>query len=237
MEKIKQLFVLTGFSEKEKNELGFNRLTKLMLELSAGCLVLLIMRCWRTHNISYVFLTWNLFLAWVPVIIAKYFISDTPFRKNKFTALFAIGAWLAFLPNAPYLLTDLFHLHKSPIVPQWYDLILILSFALTGMVLFYLSFLEFEKKVYPELPHKFVRWIRMLIFIAVGYGLYLGRYLRYNSWDIISDPADLVKGMFNSVFSQNMVKETLGVTFFFAVFLYFGYKLFFLITDRKITRE
>lgn len=237
MEKLKSLCTMTGFSEKEKNAIGSSRSLKLLLELSAGCIILLILRCIKAQSFNYVFLVWNLFLAWVPAVIARYFIDEAPRGKKMWPSLIAAGAWLMFLPNAPYILTDLFHLHKSQAVPRWFDLILILSFALTGMVLFYLSFLEVERKLGPLLPQKAVRWARMLAFVAVGYGLYLGRYLRFNSWDVLSAPGQLARSMFRSIFSENMAQETLGITFFFAVFLYFGYKLFFLFTDPKILRQ
>lgn len=237
MEAIKKIVNLTGFSHKEKNRLSSERVIKLLFELSMACLALLIIRVWKTGGFGYVFLVWNLFLAWVPFLVSKYMLDKFSWKSRLLLNLFAIAVWMAFLPNAPYILTDLFHLHQSAKIPQWFDLILILSYALTGMILFYISFLEFEQKVYPALPYKYIRWIRMLLFLAVGYGLYLGRFLRFNSWNVLSAPGELFRGIYHSVFSQNMVKETLSITLFFSVFLYFGYKLFFLFTDHKITQS
>jgi uncharacterized membrane protein len=164
-------------------------------------------------------------------------LDDSPLKENRLKNFVAASMWLAFLPNAPYILTDLFHLHAGTKVPMRFDLIVILSFALTGMILFYLSFLQFEKKLYPSLPYKFVRWVRVGIFLSVGYGIYLGRFLRFNSWDILSAPDELFRSMYRSVFYSENVKETLAITFFFSVFLYFGYKLFFLFADHKILSQ
>lgn len=237
MESVKKIISITGFNQSEKNKLSSERAVKLMFELSIACLFLLIIRVWRTGGFGYVFLVWNLFLAWIPFLVSKYMLGNFSWKHKLLGNLFSIFIWVAFLPNAPYILTDLFHLHETQKIPLWYDLILILSYAFTGMLLFYISFLEFESKVYPALPYKYVRWVRVLLFLAVGYGLYLGRYLRFNSWNVLSAPDELFRGIYNSVFSQNMMKETLSITVFFAVFLYFGYKIFFLFTDPKIVQS
>lgn len=233
----RNLFGITAFSDKNKTEEGKSRSIKLMLELTAGCVALLAVRFYRTESPGYIFLVWNLFLAWVPFFMMRFFVGEITDKKTLLQNVLPLLTWLAFLPNAPYILTDLFHLRKSAAVPQWFDLILILSFALTGMVLLYLSFLEFEKKIALLVSTAQMKWLRISVFLAVGYGLYLGRYLRYNSWDIISEPGHLFRGIYNSLFSQDMIRETLGVTFFFAVFLYFGYKLFFLLADHRIVKK
>ncbi len=232
---LRNIFGVTTFAERENTHTLQGSGLKLMLELTAGCVILLIIRCIRTESPTYIFLLWNLFLAWIPYLTTRYFMQEHNGKKiilaqNVFAALI----WLAFLPNAPYILTDLFHLHKARLVPMWFDLIMILSFALTGMVLFFLSFLEFEKKIFPSLPKRLLALIRVAIFIAIGYGLYLGRFMRFNSWDIVYEPGHLMRGVYSSIFSADKVEETLGITFFFAVFLYFGYKLFYLVVDRKI---
>lgn len=237
MKTLKQFFDITDFSEREKSIFSSDRVVKLLFEMTICCLALIVIRVWRTHSFGYLFLVWNLFLAWVPFLITKYALDNIPGKKGIIKNLIPLMAWLAFLPNAPYILTDLFHLHPTHKIPMWFDLILILSFALTGMLLFYLSFLEFEKKIYPHLKYKYARWLRMILFLSVGYGLYLGRYLRFNSWDVLSSPGDLVRGMYHSIFSSGMMKETIGVTVFFGTFLYFGYKIFFLFTDHKIIKQ
>jgi uncharacterized membrane protein len=234
MKKLFNLLDITGFSEKEKSSFTSERTIKLLMELSIGCLALIVIRVWRTHGFGYLFLIWNLFLAWVPFLISKYLLDEFSLRNRFLKNLFTLAMWLAFLPNAPYILTDLFHLHQSTKIPMWFDLIVILSFAITGMLLFYLSVLEFEKKVFPQLKPQYFRWLRMLLFLGMGYGIYLGRYLRFNSWDIVSAPGELFRSMYLSVFSGGIIKESFGVTIFFAIFLYFGYKIFFLFTDRKI---
>jgi uncharacterized membrane protein len=233
---LRQFADITDFSEKEKNKFSSERVMKLLFEMTICCLALLVIRVWRTHGFGYLFLTWNLFLAWIPFLITRFVLDGEGKKSGLVKSFFPLCMWMAFLPNAPYILTDLFHLHETAKIPMWYDLILILSFALTGMMLFYLSFLDFEKKIFANFPYKYVRWFRIILFGGVGYGIYLGRFLRFNSWDVLSAPGELVRGMYHSIFSSGL-KETASITIFFSLFLYFGYKIFFLFTDHEIVKQ
>jgi uncharacterized membrane protein len=103
--------------------------------------------------------------------------------------------WLLFIPNSFYILTDLFHLadgHRDHRVPEWFDLALILSFALNGLLLGILSTGQVERLLAPEAT-RVGRWIFLFpVMVLNGLGVYIGRYLRYNSWDIVSNPFDLM---------------------------------------------
>ena len=95
----------------------------------------------NTRSVTYLFLIWNLFLAWIP-----YFISMTlNYLPKKWMAVPCLTIWLVFLPNAPYLVTDLLHVGYHPPVPIWYDTILLFSFAWTGLLLGFLSLLDVQR--------------------------------------------------------------------------------------------
>ena len=107
------------------------------LSLASGLsLSMLLVRIIYTQHLTYIFLAWNLFLAWLPFAFA---LLAYELREHTWLSWPLSGLWLLFLPNAPYLITDLMHLHYSSIVPVWYDAIMMFSFALTGLLLGFLS--------------------------------------------------------------------------------------------------
>jgi uncharacterized membrane protein len=186
------------------------------------CLALIAVRFFKTEHYSFLFLFWNLFLAWLPV----FFIKRIKAGQDKYKRFAFLSLSILFLPNAPYILTDLFHLKKNLIAPLWFDLVLILSFAILGLIYFIMSF-ELILDEIKQTFHKSVNLIaKPLLLLASGYGIYLGRYLRFNSWNVVSDPLHLAGGMFNSVFNLSHLKETLSVTITFTVFLYLIFEIY-----------
>ncbi len=193
-----------------------------LFKLFCFCLLLLIVRIMKTDQWSYAFLIWNLFLAFIPYILIKNYKDN----QHKILQAAIIGATILFLPNAPYIMTDLFHLRARIAAPMWLDLILILSFAFLGMVFFILSvnrLLAISNALFNS------RWItsgiKFFIMLSSAYGIYLGRYLRFNSWDIVSDPFHLAKKMLLSVFDADCYKETFAVTITFTIFLYLIFEI------------
>jgi uncharacterized membrane protein len=134
------------------------------------------------------FLWWNLFLAWIPWLLTSWL------RKPRGTFLTVLigAAWFVFFPNAPYLVTDLVHLKPRAPVPLPVDLMLFASFGLTGLALGWTSL----DVVRQRLEVKWGRWpaagLIALYIGATGFGVYLGRFLRWNSWDVVTNPAELL---------------------------------------------
>lgn len=105
-------------------------------------------------------------------------------------------AWLLLIPNAFYMITDLFHLFQRENIPLWFDLVLLMSFAWNGMILGFLSVRQMEKNLSSIVPgFKEGLFVGGIMFLN-SFGVYLGRYLRFNSWDIISNPFNLAKEIF-----------------------------------------
>src|SRR5215510_6980994 len=103
-------------------------------------LCLLLVRVILTGHLTYAFLAWNLFLAWIPFAISQ----KLPGVKNRWRILLLFSAWLLFLPNAPYIITDFLHLKQRPPVPYWYDILLLFSAALNGLLLGLVSLFTIE---------------------------------------------------------------------------------------------
>lgn len=185
-------------------------------------LALIIGRVFVTQRLTFVFLLWNLFLALVPFGLSTMLaLTAGPLRRRL---LLPVGAvWLLFFPNAPYILTDLFHLEPRPGVPYWYDLGLILSCAWNGLMLAYASLLEMHGLVGRRLGTAAGWTFVTLALVLSSFGIYLGRYLRWNSWDIITNPLMLAYDILDRVLHPLAYPRTYGVTVLFSVFLLLGY--------------
>ena len=161
--------------------------------------VLLIMaRILYTRHFTFIFLAWNLFLAFVPYFISSLIQYNPSMIKNKIKFIPLSIAWLLFIPNSFYIITDLFHLGISN-VPIWFDLALLLSFAWNGLLLGIFSVRQMEK-----IMQVFLRGKHELIFLYPvmclnAFGIYIGRYLRFNSWDVISNPFQLASDILDFV--------------------------------------
>ncbi len=193
------------------------------LQLLTLCgLVLLIIRVVQTQTLSYVFLIWNVALAYLPYKLSKWCIRDT---QPALKRLYSLGA-IIFLPNAPYLITDLFHLQKREGIPLWFDLILLCLFSAQGIIYFIAStnyLVYYFKRQWSKLS---TYVIILVLALLSAYGIYLGRYLRFNSWDVLTRPLYLIHQISNSLFHPTYYKETWSVTFAFAGFLILIYILF-----------
>jgi uncharacterized membrane protein len=145
-----------------------------------------------TGSFLFTFLVWNLFLAFVPYFLAR---QIGRLRKNKWTFFGGVFVWLLFVPNAFYILTDLFHLDMNEAVPLWYDLALLLSFAWNGLLFGILSIRLMEKQFEQYFSRKFDLVFIVPVMALNGLGVYIGRYLRFNSWDIVIKPLQLTQDM------------------------------------------
>ena len=184
----------------------------------AGNILMIAVRMLYVKNLYYGFLAWNLFLAGLPLLI-----SSKLFRIQHLRRLYLFSGlliWILFLPNAPYIITDLVHLHHRPPVPYWYDMLLILLSAFNGLALGFVSINQIEKLIFRRNAEIFLLPFRIGVMIAMGYGVYMGRYLRFNSWDAFLNPVEVFKGVTSSVHVA-----TIGfvLTFSFVTFLLYAF--------------
>ena len=200
------------------------RLTLLFaLAASVALSILLVVgRVLMTGRFTFLFLVWNLFLALIPFALSS-FLGLAP-RPMQTRLLLPVGLmWLLFSPNAPYLVTDLFHLDARPGVPLWYDLALILSCAWNGLMLAYASLSDMQRLVQQRLGPEPGWAFATLALLLSSFGIYLGRYLRFNSWDVLANPLTLFFDIVNRVLHPFSFPGTWGVTLVFGVFLLIGY--------------
>ena len=201
---------------------------------SAACVTLVFGRILSTHNVRYCFLVWNLFLAWLPLVFAllaadKFKTASA--RNGHFLGL--AGAWLLFFPNAPYIFTDLIHLRTFYYGHFWVDLTLILLCALTGLVLGFVS-LYLMQSVVERMLGRPASWLFIAAVAALsGFGIYLGRFMRFNSWDVVFRPVQLYRGIGNWVADPLANGNSLMFPVLFGAFLFVSYLMLYALTHLR----
>ena len=206
--------------------LPFSRARLTLVFVLAASLSLSLMlvagRALMTGRGIFLFLVWNLFLAVIPFAIST--MLGTARGPLRARLLVPVGAaWLLFFPNAPYILTDLFHLERRAGVPLWYDLALILSCAWNGLMLAYASLADMQRLVQLRLGTGAGWAFATLALLLSSFGIYLGRYLRFNSWDVLANPLTLFFDIVNRILHPFSFPGTWGVTLVFGLFLLVGY--------------
>lgn len=198
---------------------------------SAVCLAVVIARILWSGNLRYSFLAWNLFLAWLPLVfalLAREHYRDGEKPGWRFFSLSA--AWLLFFPNAPYIFTDLTHLSSRYFPHFWVDLAVILSCAFTGLVLGFVS-LYLMHAVVTRMMGRAAGWL--FVALAAGlcsFGIYLGRFLRFNSWDVVAKPAKLYQGISAVATGQHAHQGHFAFLALFATFLFIAYVMLYALT-------
>jgi len=217
--------------------------------------MLVIVRIVHSGRLLFIFMIWNLFLAYIPYALstwltARYSISDGRWpeasrarlqqangtrssltrRRGSQLLLIALSlVWLLFIPNTFYILTDLYHLTdhgRTSRIPEWYDLVLILSFAWNGLLLGVLSVRHMEKLFMPR-ASVLAGWLFVYpIMMLNALGVYTGRYLRYNSWDIISDPFELLADILDMIIHPFRNHPVWMMILCFSILLTLIYRMF-----------
>jgi len=186
------------------------------------CACLIAVRVDRTGSGYYVFLVGNLFLAAVPLFLSTGLRIASHWRLHWTIHLALFCLWLLFLPNAPYILTDILHLTRASHAPAWYDLALLLSCAGTGLLLGYLSLIDVQGIIARSFG-SVCGWIFAPVSLLLsGFAIYLGRFLRWNSWDVLINPSLLIS-LTEALVHPWAHLRAFGVTIIFGVILTLGY--------------
>ena len=201
-----------------------------ILGLFAGslfCAALVAVRNHHTGDANFRYLVWNLFLAWIPFALAV-FVYDRWRRHGAGIALLALGGlWLLFFPNAPYIATDFVHLQRDPLAPFWFDALTIAAFAWMGVLLGFAS-LYLMQTVVRQWRGTVAGWIFAVVAIGLGsLGIYLGRFLRLNSWDALEHPSVLPRILHAVARDPFAYQEAIAVTLVFTLALSFAYFLLY----------
>jgi uncharacterized membrane protein len=206
--------------------------TVFMIVLSFFCVGSFLFRRFYSGNWSYFFLNWNLFLAFVPWALTSISFIKPKIQSSVIGITVLLVFWLLFFPNAPYILTDLFHLRVIRNMPVWYDTLMILSYAWTGMLFGFLSLWDIEFILRRKLPKPLVSCISSFLLFVGSFGIYIGRYLRYNTWDLFTRTSEVITDIGDRFANPFDHPTTWGVTLFMGIFLNIVYWSFRLVKKR-----
>ncbi|WP_350293526.1 DUF1361 domain-containing protein [uncultured Croceitalea sp.] len=150
--------------------------------------LLLTIRIKLTQDPLFIFLGWNLILALIPFGITLFIYKNPSILSRWYSRIGFTLIWLLFLPNAPYIVTDFIHLQLSKPNLLILDFILIGSCAITGVLSGLYSFKIMIELLSLFYSKKFIHILSITISLLCGFGVYLGRVVRLNSWDIFTRP-------------------------------------------------
>lgn len=185
-----------------------------------GC-VIVVIEPFLTHRGRHSYLIFNLVLAWMPLPFA--WLSYRQFQAGTRLGWMFAAAWLLFLPNSPYLFTDLIHLMGRSLPHYWPDLVKILLFAMTGMCVGLISL---------QLMHGLVTrakgWMAGWLFVATvsvlcSLGVYLGRFQRWHSWDMLRNAPAILRDIVVFLRHPSAVNHHTGFVVLLAVFIFSSY--------------
>lgn len=180
-------------------------------------LAVVALRILYTGEILYAFLVWNLLLAFIPFWISSW-MQGREWPKKKKLWLVALGLlWLFFLPNAPYILTDFYHLRtKSDMSTIWFDMWMLFSYSLTGLIVFYASLLQ-ALAIWKKYVKKGGEVFIVVVLVLCSLAIYLGRYIRFNSWDLFVQPGEVFSAFVAALSSGSFWRIVLPTFFFLMV--------------------
>lgn len=194
--------------------------------VSVLAITLLLLRVKITNSTYLLFLIWNLFLAFIPYFLSssiyKNFFNTTKKSQNSFFGL----VWLLFIPNCFYILTDFTHLHFKTTFQFSLDMLIISGFSFVGFYVGLLSIHTIHQLVIAKYGNTKGNIFILIISFLSAFGIYLGRVLRFNSWDIISKPIQLAYTSIYALFSLETIIYTLqlGTIILISYILFYYWK-------------
>jgi uncharacterized membrane protein len=206
-------------SKRVKAEPGLTRYQRLVGALVASNLVsamLLVIRVQQSQSFRYWFLLWNLLLAWVPftaVLILREQLKSTRWLSWQNIGLTII--WLGFLPNSFYLISDVIHLHDSGEVSLLFDVVMMTSFIFNGLVAGFASVYIVHQQLIKRIPRSTAHLMIGGVLLLCSFAIYLGRDLRWNTWDILVNPAGILFDVSERVINPLTHTEVFSTALFF----------------------
>jgi len=191
-----------------------------LLLLVGSSVVLFGVRALSYQSSDYWYLNWNLFLALLPLGFAWLLRRELQHRTwQAWQCIILSIMWLGFLPNSFYLITDFIHLQRITSGSLLYDIVMLLSFAISGLTLGYLSVALVHAELRKRLQRPAAEAMVAVVFLLCSFAIYLGRYLRWNTWDVLVNPAGLLFDVSDRFINPGLYEQTFSTTALFFVFI------------------
>lgn len=159
--------------------------------ISALCLFLFVFRIVASESFRYGFIPWNLGLVWLAFGLGLLAAERLKKPIGPGTWLILI-LWLGFLPNSWYVLTDFVHIYPTGEISQLYDIVLIATLTIVGFCAGFASLMAVHSQLVKKLSKRTAGLVVGGVLLLCSFGIYLGRDLRWNTWDVVRDPAGLI---------------------------------------------
>lgn len=199
---------------------------KLYLLLNISAIVscsLLAARISYEENTGYIFLAWNLFLAAIPLMITILLHHVKYLQENTILFGFFAFCWLLFFPNAPYIITDILHFRYNDTSHAWFDLMLLMMFAWTGLITGFVSLDEMQQLLRKRFSTRITSIFVVIAIVLASFGVYMGRFLRWNSWDVLRNPDAILKDILTRIINPFEHPRTYAVTIVLSLFMLIAY--------------
>lgn len=177
------------------------------------CLIFFAGRVISSGNWRYGFLFWNLFLAWLPLLFAWWLAKRMP--KHRWLSVGSVLItllWLGFLPNSFYVTSDLIHLQSTGEVSLLFDLVLFMSFVWNSLLLGFISLYMMHKQLLKRLTPTTAHFVIAVVLLLCSFAIYLGRYLRWSTWDVLINPAGILFDVSDRFISPRAHPQTFTTT-------------------------
>lgn len=198
-----------------------NQRAELAVLISCSVSVLFFALRWIHYNDpDYWYLNWNLVLALVPVFFAWRL--NAWLQHKPWLSLPAIGMtiiWLGFLPNSFYISSDLIHLYTTDSSNILYDVVMLLSFSINGYLLGFLSIFLVHRQLIRRIKASSAHALIGVVLLLCSFAIYLGRYLRWNTWDVLINPAGVLFDVSDRIINPSSHPQTFVTTLSFFVLL------------------
>jgi uncharacterized membrane protein len=200
-------------------------ISMLLVAASVISVILAKARMAYSNTNDYSTLIWNLSLAWIPFVVASVaYVVSWSRRLLYLVVPVCTIIWLIFFPNAPYILTDFQHLSTNANnAPLWFDVLMLIWFAWTGLLLGVVS-LHFMQEIVTRAFGRTTGWFfAILVTTLSSIGIFLGRFYRWNSWDILGDPMPIAHDIWGWLRHPFANLRVYGFTLLFALLFLFVY--------------
>ncbi len=200
--------------------ISYKKFIKILIPWVVFAFIMNMSRFALTEIHSYLYMNWNLFLSFLPLLFLFVFEKS---KKIYLRILFFI-IWLLFLPNSIYMVSDLIHLRDvGPEWLLWFDGMMIFSYSVVGVfvssyVLIRMKNILFSFRKNVRLQNLFI----IIISILSSFGVYLGRYIRLNTWDIVANPISFMENIFNIIKTQSLNNIFIITIIFFSFLMLVG---------------
>ncbi len=186
--------------------------------ITAVNIAMLLIRNYIEGNSVYNFLFWNLFLGFLPLLFA-YILYIFKEKLSAITLIIGSGIWLLFYPNAPYMISDLIHVDKdsSTVI---YDTLIIFSISILSVFYGFYSLKIIHSLWRNQWSSRRANLFIVFALLMSSFGIYLGRILRLNSWDLFTNPLKVLSDVIHHLWPINQNPTTYYIVLLFSIIQY-----------------